>query len=38
MPVLIMVVLLALLGVSSWWWGHDSRDGADWTPRHPLPH
>ena len=31
MSLLILLVLLIALGVAAWRWGHDSRDGRDWT-------
>jgi hypothetical protein len=32
MTVLVILVLLITLDLVAWRWGHDSRDGRDWTP------
>jgi hypothetical protein len=31
MALLVILVLLIALGLVAWRWGHDSRDGRDWT-------
>jgi hypothetical protein len=33
MNLLAVLVLLIALDLAAWRWGHDSRDGRDWTPR-----
>ena len=41
MSLLTLLALLIALGVAAWRWGHDSRDGRDWTSSKgrstPLP-
>jgi hypothetical protein len=32
MILLAVLVLLIALDLVAWRWGHDSRDGRDWTP------
>ena len=31
MTLLAILVLLIVLDLAAWRWGHDSRDGRDWT-------